>query len=413
MADTPISLLAGARQSGKSTFAANLGPQFTYLTLDDAATRSAAARDPQGFVAGLVRPAVIDEIQRVPALFLALKTVVDADRRPGSFILTGSADIMLLPEASESLAGRMEVHALWPLSQGEVEGVQEGFIDALFDEAPPTLAPSSSTREHLFARAWDGGYPEVVARAERSRKTAWFRSYATTMLQRDIRDLANIEAIADLPRLLRIIAARTGSTFNFADISREMRIPQTTLKRYVSLLQATFLLQPLQPWLNNRTERVVRSPKILLNDSGLLAYLLGASLEGQLLAPTLTGPIVETFAISEVRKQCGWSATRPDAWFFRLYEGGEVDLVLEAPDGRVVGIEVKATVGLSRKDGKGLEAFRQAAGDRFHRGVILYAGQQLLPFGERTWAMPMDALWRLGAGPQPDVRFPVLGVMPT
>lgn len=399
LTDTPVVLLNGARQTGKSTLARELAESrhpADYVTLDDASTLAAAQYDPAGFIAGQGSSVIIDEIQRAPELFLALKAEVDRDRRPGRFLLTGSANIMLLPHLADSLAGRMEILTLWPLSQGELSGVTEDFVDRLFADDFTLIGlagQGSEDRVALLRRILRGGYPEVVMRAEEARRGAWFGAYLTTILQRDVRDLANIEGLTALPRLLALLATRVASLFNLADISRGVDIPQTTLKRYLTLLEATYLVTLTPAWSINMGKRLVKAPKLLLNDTGLLGYLLGSdesrlSSEGNLL-----GGLLENFVAVELRKQIGWSRTRPQMFHFRTQAGQEVDIVLEDRAGRIVGIEVKAGASVSGGDFKGLRALAEAAGARFKRGVVLHAGHAAVPFGENLFALPVSALW--------------------
>ena len=196
--DTPVVFLQGARQTGKSTLVRSLPSSqssWRYLTLDDAVVLAAATSDPAGFISSMNTTVVLDEVQRAPELFLAIKATVDRDRRPGRFVLTGSANILLLPRVSESLAGRMEILTLWPLSQGEMSGVREGFINKVFTDRLPDAPPATDTRGDLIARIIRGGFPEAVQRQDEQRRTAWFGSYLTTVLQRDVRNLANIEGL--------------------------------------------------------------------------------------------------------------------------------------------------------------------------------------------------------------------------
>jgi predicted AAA+ superfamily ATPase len=393
LADTPVVLIVGPRQAGKSTLARQVAPEARYVTLDDAAVLAAVSADPQGFVRGLEGPAVLDEVQRVPELFLALKAEVDRDRRPGRFLLTGSADVLLLPRVSESLAGRMEVLTLWPFSQGEVEGRVERFIDGVFAPKLAVNAGPGESRATVLARAVAGGFPEVLSRATPARRQAWFRSYATTLLVRDVRDLAGIEGLTQLPRLLRLLAARTMSTLNAAGLSADLGMPQTTLRRYLQLLEATFLVQQLPAWSGSQARRLVRSPRVMLADSGLVAHLTGATPASLETSPDLAGPLVENFVAMELRKATAWSEASPSLHFFRTHGGAEVDLVLEDAAGRVVGIEVKAAASVAASDFRGLRVLQEGAGRRFRRGVLLYTGTQVLPFGDDLVAVPIPALW--------------------
>jgi predicted AAA+ superfamily ATPase len=397
LSDRPVVLLNGARQVGKSTLAQSLldGHAASYLTLDDATVLAAIGRDPNGFLAGLGSgPVVLDEVQRAPGLFPALKMAVDRDRTPGRFLLTGSADLFLLPTVSESLAGRMEILTLWPLSQGEIEGVVEGFIDALFSPSfqPPATAPIA--RSELVGRMIQGGFPEPRGKTSPSRLRAWFASYLTTILQRDVRDLASIENLTALPRLLSLLAARVASLLNYAELSRSSGLPASTLKRYFSLLEATFLIQTLPAWSSNLSKRLVKSPKTLLVDSGLLCHLLGVNEARLEEAPTLLGPLLESFVLMEIHKQAGWSRTAPSLFHYRTQTGQEIDLLMEDSAGRIVGVEVKASASVQERDVRALHDLAAALGKRFVRGVVLYLGETVVPFSEKVSAVPLPVLWR-------------------
>jgi|SRR5579883_64591 predicted AAA+ superfamily ATPase len=398
LSDTPAVLVNGARQTGKSTLVqSDEGglAERQYLTFDDPGILDAARSDPNGFIAGLMSPVTLDEVQHVPEIFPVIKAAIDRDRRPGRFLLTGSANIMLLPKISGSLAGRMEVLTLWPFSQGELNGVQENFVDALFSGTTP------SWREKITRISWRelleatvaGGYPAAIARQSVSRRNAWFESYITTMLQRDVRDLANIADIAAVPRLLYVVATRAGSLLNFADLSRTMSLPQTTLKRYFALLEGTFLVQLLRPWARNLGKRVIQTPKVYLNDSGLLAYSLGATVERLQAEGNLAGPLLENFVLMELHKQCTWSETRAELYYWRTASGQEVDIVLENRMGNVAGIEVKAAATLGEKDVRGLQALAETAGKNWLRGIVLYTGTEVIPFSANLHGVPISRLW--------------------
>jgi uncharacterized protein len=410
LGDSPVVFIQGARQTGKSTLARSLtapgaAPGFAgrYLTLDDAGLLAAAQADAAGFIAGLDGPAVIDEVQRAPGLALAIKAAVDADRRPGRFLLTGSANVLVLPKLAESLAGRIEIHTLWPFSQGELAnaaltkgGPPNGgapFIDAVFGKrfAPKEIAVEPWPK--LVDRLVKGGYPEMLHRVDPARRRAWFESYITAILQRDIRDIANVRDLADMPRLLALAATRVGSLVDYADLSRGLSMPQTTLKRYIGLLEATFLLQPLPAWFVNIGKRLVKSPKLLFGDTGLLTYLLGADAGRLRNDPSTGGGVLENFVAMELLKQRGWSKSRPSLFHFRTHNGEEVDLILEDAAGRIVGIEVKASATVTAADFKGLKLLDGAAQDRFVRGIVLYTGATTVPFGRNLTALPVSALW--------------------
>ncbi len=400
LSDTPVVLLHGARQTGKSTLVQSISQEShpaTYLTFDDATVMSVAKRDPLGFLEAYNGPVILDEVQRVPEIFVAIKTLVDRERTPGRFLLTGSANVLVLPKLSESLAGRMEVLTLWPFSQGEMASGRETFVDAAFSEKM-MVGPfgQEPNRSDLIKRVLLGGYPEVIQRKTQARRTAWFEAYVTTVIHREVRDLANIEHLTELPRLLRLLAARVGGLANYTEISSAVGLPQSTLKRYLSLLEALYLYVPLPAWAPNLGKRLIKRPKILLGDSALIAYLIGLDERQAKQDATLFGHVLESFVAMELRKQISWSKIRPSMYHFRTRTNVEVDLVLESPSGDLIGIEVKFASRVRDKDVRGLELLRELAGKRFRRGIVLYAGRESIPLGKNLQALPIDALWQSG-----------------
>jgi hypothetical protein len=406
LADTPVVLVVGPRQAGKTTLCRLVAERrgARLLSLDDAATLAAAAADPAGFIAALDGPAVLDEVQKAPVLLPAIKLAVDRRREPGRFLLTGSADVLALPRISESLAGRMEVLTLWPLSQGELAGRREGFVEAVFGRGGIALDAPGEARASLVQRALRGGFPEAVARRDPERRQAWFRSYVSTMLEHDVRNLSGIEGLSDMPRLLGFLAARSASLLNAAEASRSLGLPHTTLTRYLTLLERAFLVRRLPAWASNRARRAVKTPRVWIPDTGLLGHLAGLTPARLAADPTAAGPLLETFVASELAKQLGWSRTRAEMYHFRTHGGSEVDIVLEAEDGRLAGVEVKAAATVGSADLRGLGALREVAGKRFHRGIVLYTGREALPFGPGLWALPLSALWDLTAPPERERR---------
>ncbi|MCP9441170.1 MAG: ATP-binding protein [Nitrospira sp.] len=403
LADRPVVLLHGARQAGKTTLVRAIAEErgARYVTLDDLTMLAAARDDAAGFLAGFAEPLVLDEVQRAPELLLAIKAAVDRKRTPGRFLLTGSANVLLLPRLAESLAGRMEIVNLWPFSQGEIEGAVEGFIDAVFTDAPPVPGRSSSS-VRLTDRILRGGYPEAFSIESAERRRAWFDSYVTTILQRDVRDLSRIEGLTELPRLLSLLASRPMAQLNFADLSRGTGLPQTTLKRYFALLETVFLVRLLPPWYANIGKRLVKTPKVLLTDTGLAAHLMGIDRGRVAEDRGLLGGLTENFVAMELVKQAGWSMDPPTLYHFRTHEGDEVDFVLERRGGMLVGIEVKSAATVTAADFKGLRTLAELASRRFHRGIVLYTGAEIVPFGATLFAMPVEALWCWGT--QPGVR---------
>ncbi len=397
LADSPVVLLHGARQTGKSTLVQHLaaiGWPARYLTLDDANVLTAATTDPAGFLAGLDGPVALDEIQRAPGLFIALKAQVDRNRQPGRYLLTGSANVLMLPKLSESLAGRMEILPLWPLAQSELSAAPTCFVDELFAPQIRSTAAVAETDGDVAALLLHGGYPEAQRRPVWSRRRAWFNAYVTTILQRDVRNLASIDGLTVLPRLLALLAARTGALMNHAELARSTGLPQTTLKRYLALLEATFLVVLLPPWSGNLGKRLVKSPKVYLNDTGLSAALLGMDSAPALRQANLYGPLLENYVVMELRKQASWSQTEPALFHFRTQNGSEVDIVLESPAGALVGLEVKASSTVTASDFNGLRILAEETGPRFHRGIVLYQGSEVIPFGPKLLAVPITRLWQ-------------------
>lgn len=394
MADTPVVLLNGARQTGKTTLAqamaAKSGAQ--YFTLDDAATLALAAGDPAGFIRNLTGPVVVDEIQKAPDLFPAIKLVVDKYRRPGRFLLTGSANVMTLPRLSESLAGRMEIIPLFPFSAGELAGVREGFLHRLF---AGTIGKSKlrPAREHIAARLTRGGYPEATQRQDTERRSAWFASYISTILQRDVRDLARVDALHTLPNLLKLLAARASGLLNLADVGRDAGLPHTTLTRYLALLETVFLVHRLPAWSRNLGKRLVKAPKLHLVDTGLACHLIGADKRRLSEDRSLLGRLLESFVVGELRKQVSWTDPRAALFHLRTAAGSEADVVIEKPDGSVAAIEVKASATVAASDFAALAALREQLGRQFRGGAVLYPGEKIVPFGDKLWLVPVSALW--------------------
>lgn len=390
LSESPIVFLQGARQVGKSTLVQRL-PGRRYLTLDDATVYSAVSEDPEGFLSGL-EEVTLDEVQRAPALARALKASVDRDRRPGRFLLTGSAGLMVLPRLADALVGRMETLTLHPLSQGELAGVSEGFVDAAFGgEISEPI--EGLERAALVQRVLAGGYPEVLSRAEAARRVRWYDSYLSTLLSREVRDLSQVEDLAAFPRILAMIAARSSGLLNSSDLSNATGVSQTTLRRYLALLHGIFLVQTLPAWSSSPSRRLQKSPKLYVQDSGMMAWSLGLDEARVLETPDLFGPLLETFVVGELTRAAGWSQTRPQLTHLRTHQGQEVDVVMEDRAGRVVGVEIKARQTARSEDFAGLRVLGDLAGERFRLGVLLYGGREVVWFGERLVAAPISALW--------------------
>jgi len=396
LADSPVVLIHGPRQCGKTTLAQGFGAKngYTYFSFDDNVTLAAATADPVGFVADLPERSILDEVQRAPALFTAIKAAVDRDRRPGRLLLTGSANVLLLPKLADSLAGRMEILRLHPLAQCELAGERPAFLDALFAGRFEARGYGRLGPE-LGARIVAGGYPAALARASQRRRAAWYRDYIESLVQRDVRDLARIASLDALPRLLALAAGQTARLFNVSELAAPFQQSRPTIKDYLTLLERVFLLELLPPWHSNRLSRLVKTPKLHLGDSGVTCALLGLDADALRADRGMLGQLVETFVFQELRRQAGWRDDDIRFHHFRDKDGYEVDLVLERGGRELAGIEVKAAATVIAADFRGLRKLREAAAARFVAGVVLYDGETAVGFGDGLYAVPIRALWEL------------------
>lgn len=393
--DSPVLFLRGARQVGKSTLAKELlADRFPakYVSLDNATALAAATSDPTGFIAGQPRPLIIDEVQRVPELLLAIKEDVDNNRRPGQFLLTGSANLLTLPMVNESLAGRMEIQTLWPLSHAEQVGRKTDFVHALFSGS---IADFKSDEPYdLPSMLTVGGYPESVSKKSAKRRAGWFDAYLTSIVERDIRDIARIQETTTMLRLLRLLATRTANQLNQSELSRTIQVPNASLGRYMNLLEKVFLIHFLPAWSANLGKRLVKAPKLYMVDCGLAAHLMEVDADRLTSSPEIAGQLLETFVVNEVLKHLTWSRVMATPYHFRTHAGLEVDLVLERPSGQLACIEIKHSAQVAAKHFRGLKSLRDDLNNRFQIGVVLYTGTEVVPFGDRLYAVPLAALWR-------------------
>jgi hypothetical protein len=397
LTDTPVVLLHGPRQSGKTTLARHLGQKkgYAYYSFDDVGVRSAATDDPAGFVAGLPDRVILDEVQRVPELFSTIKLAVDRDRTPGRFILTGSANILMIPRVSDSLAGRVEIIRLHPLSRCEILGCRSGFIDDLF-AGTSMMHHADRLGDEIADIVAAGGYPAALSRTNERRRTDWYREYVETIAKRDIRDLARIREIEVLPQLVALAAAQTAQLFNLAELAGPFRLSRPTIGDYVTLLEQVFLIHRLPSWHSNRLSRLIKAPKLHVGDTGVACAVLNHSVAALREDRPLLGHLLETYVVQELRRQADWCEERIQFHHFRDKEGAEVDAVLERAGRRIAGVEVKLSGTVVAKDFRGLKKLRDAAGDRFTTGVVLYDGEDTVPFGEDLFAVPLSRLWTAG-----------------
>ena len=392
LSDTPVVLIVGPRRAGKTTLVRKMEEtNRTYITLDDQTVLDAAQADPVGFIRGLDQ-ATIDEIQRAPELLLAIKKSVDEDYRPGRFLLTGSANVLTLPRVADSLAGRMETIQMLPLARAEIEGVKPPFLEHLFDGQFQSI-PDAIVGDDLVKLVLLGGFPEAIGRETERRRQDWARSYLTSILTRDLRDIADVEKLTELPKFVRLLAEHSGQLVNYSQFGSAINVSHKTGQRYVGLLEQVFLVSTLQPWYTNALKRIAKTAKLHFLDTGLLATTRGLTFDKVKADRGLIGALLETFVFSEVLKLMTASDMRLSPYHFRDQQMREVDIVLERDDGMIVGVEVKASATVRSSDFGGLRTLAEACGKRFAYGVVLYDSTDVVPFGDRFAAAPLSSLW--------------------
>lgn len=389
-----VVLLLGARQVGKSTLAKQVvdsdHPAET-VTLDDQATRERARADPHGFIAELSGPVLIDEVQRAPDLLYAIKQAVDEDPTPGRFLLTGSANVLTVPRVSESLAGRVRRIELWPLSQSEIHGVSNNFVDRLLAGDPPRVSGAPVGRYAFAEILARGGFPAVRTLKD-SQRRLWYRDYVQGIVERDLRDIASAQKLAEMPQLIRLLAAHSGKLLDYRRLARDLRLSDKTVRAYVELLRTTFLVHITPAWRPGLRSRELQTPKVWLTDTGLLAQQLGVSEERIARDDQVTEPALETFCGMEILKHQGWATTECTLRHYRVGDD-EIDIVVEAQSGELAAIEVKASASIHPRDWRVMAKLRDSRPAIFKAGVVLYTGNRTLPLGDRIWAVPISGLW--------------------
>lgn len=391
---SPITLLIGPRQSGKTTLMREIAEQLKmhYLTLDSLKQLLAAQEDPEGFVKALPTPVIIDEVQRVPQIALPLKWVVDQKRVAGAFGLTGSANPLVAPKLNDSLAGRMFILRLWPLSKSEIEQKKSRFLDYVFDDAAQFPEGAGWDYDTMIDDFTAGGYPDAIA-LDPTLRDQWYDNLLTTILERDVQDIANIARPRELAKLLNILAARCSNLLNVSELSRVASIPYATLTHYMALLESLFLIVRQPAWHTNRTKRLVKMPKLYFGDTGMLLNQLRIGKEMIRTHGRMLGPILENFVFLELKKLSTWASSPIDLYHYRTQTGSEVDIVLENRAGKVVGIEVKSAETISSEDWKGLDVLDAELGNNMVRGIILYPGKEIVALRKNRLALPISLLW--------------------
>ncbi len=414
--DSPVVLIHGPRQCGKTTLAqmvcapmhlkrhGTVSTQsqtnaavrafgYHYIDFDDSTASKTARKDPMGFVAALPERVILDEVQHVPEIFSALKIQVDRRRTPGRFVMTGSANVLQIPKLSDSLAGRMRIIRLYPLSQCELENQSShGFLDALFGDGF-SIETTERLGKNLFERIVAGGYPAALALPSGLRQTAWYRDYLY-QLQTDILDFSRISMPDLLPQLLGSCATQTAGLFNLSSLASSFQLSRPTIGGYVRLLEASFLVERLLPWQSNRKGRLVKTPKLHIGDTGLACALLGVDAAGLEVDRPLLGQLLETFVFHELRRQAICRDDFMSFYHYRDRDRAEVDIVIERGTTEVAGIEVKASGTVTSTDFRGLRRLRDAVGSsRFKGGVVLYDGEISVGFGKGFYAVPLRMLW--------------------
>lgn len=394
LTDTPVVFVMGPRQVGKTTLVKSLiSDEWEYITFDDQAQFEIAKADPVGFIRNLPqKKIVLDEVQRVPELFVSIKQAVDENRQPGRFLLTGSANALLLPRLSDSLAGRMESVRLTPLSEGEIRGHQPTFLNKMMSREAPN-ATEIRLRDHLLQRIVTGCFPEPLQRSNQRRSSAWYLQYINTLIQRDIQDLTHIDHPEVMTKLLKLTAFYAGKLVNISDLSQKAGLDRPTIKKYLGLLEQLFLVEQLPAWHSNEYKRLIKTPKMHSIDTGMVCAIRGLTRERLIQQPADFGLLLESFIYNELRKQATWLDEPVSFFHYRDKDKVEVDIIVEDGAGDCFAIEVKAAATLSARDFTGLKRFRNIAGKRFKLGILLYDGDHTTAFGDQLFAVPVGALW--------------------
>ncbi len=393
--DTPIVVIHGARQCGKTTLAKKVGQLhgYSYFTFDDEDTRQYASDDPRGFVDDLPSHAIVDEVQYVPKLYRAIKVSVDENRLPGRFILTGSTNLLYVQGFADAFVGRMQTVHLYPLSQQEI--AQNGFpnfLDNLFNGTLKT-GRYERLKDNLSERIVSGGYPEVVTRLSHRTHLRWYQSYVESLIQKDIVNLSNIRSSEVFPQILAAAASLSSQLMNVSFIANKLKMNHHTVRNYLTLLERQFLIERLPAWHNNQFKRLIKTPKIHIGDTGIASSLLRTNAQSLRKNRSLYGQLVESFVLQELKRQASCSYEPYEFYHLRDQDGLEVDIIIELGAFELVGIEVKSGASINRSDFRGLRKLKDSHEDRFKCGVLFYDGEFCRKYDDRIYSAPIRMLW--------------------
>ena len=391
----PVVYLAGPRQAGKSTLVKSLiHPTRDYFTMDNLQTLNSAKQNPQGFVKLRKNPCIFDEIQRCPELLLPIKEFVDSTREKGHFILTGSADILSIPQAADSLAGRMAIFELLPLSAQEILGNQKNWIAEIFADPTPDVFVNQSpiTYEDICQLVISGGYPDAYKSNSKKYKNVWFESYIKTMIERDLREINDYKSIVRTHRLFQLLALRSSTIVNMMDFARSSDIPASSLTIYLDAIESLFLIKRIPGYYSNLNSRLTKAPKIYLVDSGLMCHQVNIASVQNPWEHREWGQVFETFVVNEIRKQLSWLDTTLGLYHYRTHQGKEIDLILENRNQEIIAIEIKASQTVTSNMSKNFAQIKADTGDKFKIGLIIYTGNSIEVLGDGVYAIPLSCI---------------------
>lgn len=394
MQDTPVVIISGPRQCGKTTLVKHLPLEdCQYVTLDNPVYYQAAQDDPIGFIRGLdARHVLIDEIQRVPELFLPIKQSVDEDRLPGRYLLTGSANVFMLPALADSLAGRMEVVPLQPLASCEIQAVPSTFLQKVLLGVPPK-SKTKRIKEVLIEKMLAGGFPEPLRRSQEHRRMAWHDQYIQGIVHKDIKDIEGLVNSDAAMRLIHLLSHQVGQLTNVTALAAKIGVARQTVMRHLSVLKQLYLFESLPAWHRNSIRRLIKAPKMQMVDSGLMAAMQSLNHAKLAQDPSLLGPLLENYVYAELKRLASWHDQRLFFYHYRDKDKVEVDVVIETVSGGVIGIEVKASATVKPSDFKGLTRLKEIAGDQFIMGMVLYDGDDTIQHANQLYSAPLGILW--------------------